>query len=543
MNLHHTIAPLILSLSAVRVPSCSSEASADYLLSRAETAMGSSALHTLEYSAVGSAYTFGQAYTPTSPWPKVNVHSMTRTLNYDSASLREQVEISRAEPLGGGAYPASAKQKNDQFVSGNYAWNMSGTTVVPFSFFLSARINQLWVTPHGIIKAAQRSNAVAKLELRDGKAREVVSFREPGTLSAKLYLDDTYHVTRVESRVPDNVLGETNIVTEYSDYQNFSGVEFPTKIVQTQEGQPLTELTVTAVTPNAPAEILVPDAVVNFQEKVTSTQVAEGVWFVSGGSHNSVVIEMHDHVVVVETPLNDQRSQPVLAEAQRLVPNKPVKCVVNSHPHFDHAGGMRAAVASGATIVTHEGNAAYYERAFNTPNTLRPDALALSGKSATVLGVPDDYVLSDGTRTVELHRILGSSHADTMLMAYLPAEKILIEADLFTPGSNPNAPTPAVLESAEGLVGRQHRALGAQHRADSAAPRPSRVDDGAAHRGGQDADGALNHHSTSPAEIPTCQRSLVSPSVSRSCGVTWNASRSSAVYGRWRSGWARYSTA
>jgi glyoxylase-like metal-dependent hydrolase (beta-lactamase superfamily II) len=103
---------------------------------------------------------------------------------------------------------------------------------------------------------------------------------------------------------------------------------------------------------------------------------------------------------------------------------------------------LRAAVAEGATIVTHAANKAYFERAFATPNTLSPDRLSRSGKKAAFQTVDDKQTLSDGSRTLELHRIAGSDHNDAFLMVYLPREKLLIEADAFTPGA-PNTPPPA----------------------------------------------------------------------------------------------------
>jgi glyoxylase-like metal-dependent hydrolase (beta-lactamase superfamily II) len=92
-------------------------------------------------------------------------------------------------------------------------------------------------------------------------------------------------------------------------------------------------------------DAVVPDNVRNFSERVTADKVADGVWFLAGGSHNSVAIEMKDQVIVVETPLYDGRAAAVLAKARELVPGKPVRTVINSHHHFDHAGGLRAAVA------------------------------------------------------------------------------------------------------------------------------------------------------------------------------------------------------
>jgi glyoxylase-like metal-dependent hydrolase (beta-lactamase superfamily II) len=116
--------------------------------------------------------------------------------------------------------------------------------------------------------------------------------------------------------------------------------------------------------------------------------------------------------------------------------------VVNSHHHFDHAGGLGAFVAEGATVITHEVNKAFFEQSLAAPRTVQPDRLAQSGKKAKVEGMQDKYTLSDGTRTVELYLIQGTIHDHGLIMAYLPKEKLLVEADVYTPAA-PNAPPPA----------------------------------------------------------------------------------------------------
>jgi glyoxylase-like metal-dependent hydrolase (beta-lactamase superfamily II) len=116
--------------------------------------------------------------------------------------------------------------------------------------------------------------------------------------------------------------------------------------------------------------------------------------------------------------------------------------VVNTHHHFDHAGGLGAFVAEGATIITHDVNKAFLEQSLAAPRTVQPDKLAQSGKKATVEGMQDKRVLTDTTRTVELYLIKGTVHDDGIIMAYLPKEKLLVEADVYIPAA-PNAAPPA----------------------------------------------------------------------------------------------------
>lgn len=416
-----------------------SDASA--VLKRAAAAMGEP--KTMRYVTEGTGYTFGQAFTPGMPWPKITVHSQIRSINFDTGSMREEITISRAEPKGGGGYPLAGQQRNDQFVSGASAWNMAGTNAQPGPRFVADRLHQLWVTPHGVIKAAQRNNATVEFQTVGGKSLAVVMFTEPGRFLATAFINENYLVERVESRLPDPVLGDVASVTSYTDYRDQGGVQFPSRIQQSQGGHPTLDVTVKEVKASVPVEIQVPEAVLKVTERVNVEKVADGVWFLAGGSHNSVAIEMKDHMVLVETPLNDGRSGAVMAQVKQLAAGKPIRYMINSHNHFDHSGGVRTAVAEGATIVTQAGNKVYFEKILANPNKINPDLMAKSGNKAKIMSVGDKQIMTDGVRTIELHRIQGSVHNDTFQMVYLPKEKLLIEADAFTPPP-PNTPAPAI---------------------------------------------------------------------------------------------------
>ena len=420
-------------------PAAAPAQDAKAVLERATGAMGDP--KSIRYAGEGTGWTFGQAFKPGMPWPKITVHSEIRTINYETGSMRDEITLSRAEPKGGGGYPPVAQQRNDQFVSGDYAWNQGPAGPQPGSRFVGDRVHQLWITPHGVIKAAMKNHATLKKPAQGGKGLTAVSFAEPGRFTATAFINAEGLVERVESRLPDPVLGETTAVTLYSDYRDWGDVKFPSRIRQSQGGFPVLDLAVKEVQPNASADIAPPDAVKNATERVTTEKVAGGVWHVAGGSHNSVAIEMKDHIVLVEAPLNDGRSGAVFEEVKKLAPGKPIRYVINSHGHFDHSGGLRAAVAEGYTIITQAGNKAYFERAFSTPDRIRPDRLAKSGKKPKLRTVNDKLVLSDGSRSIEILHITGGDHNDSFLMAYLPKEKLLIEADAFTPGP-PNSPPP-----------------------------------------------------------------------------------------------------
>ena len=419
--------------------------SASAALQRANTAMGGTALKSISFAGSGTGATFGQAYLAGQAWPKITYSSFSRVADYENATFREDAARSRSEPNGGGAVPlmGTGEQRTSGFLHGAHAWNMVGPAPVAAPVAYDMRVHDLWTTPHGVIKAAMANNPTVSMRTVDGKAMTAVSFVAPGRYRATALINAAGLVEQIESVMPHPVSGDTPSKIIFSDYKDMGGVKFPMRIQQNMGGFPVLDLTVNDVKPNAAAAVEVPALVTAFAENVVATKAADGVWHLAGGSHNSVAIEMTDHIIVVESPLYDGRAVPALQEAMRVAGNKPIRFVVNSHHHFDHTGGLRSAAAIGATLVTSELARPYFETTFANPNSIRPDALQMSGKKAVVTGVSGKRSLTDGNREVEVYYIDGSVHAQGFLMVYLPKEKILIEADAYTPGA-PNTPAPAV---------------------------------------------------------------------------------------------------
>ena len=147
----------------------------------------------------------------------------------------------------------------------------------------------------------------------------VVSFTWKGKYKVSGFVNDQNLLEKVDTWLPNPVLGDMLVETTYSDYKDFAGVKFPTKIVQTQGGFPVLELTVSDVQPNAAANVDVPEAVRSAPPpvaRVESQKLGDGVWFLAGGTHNSVLVEFKDYVAVIEGPLDEGRSLAVIAEVK-----------------------------------------------------------------------------------------------------------------------------------------------------------------------------------------------------------------------------------
>jgi glyoxylase-like metal-dependent hydrolase (beta-lactamase superfamily II) len=269
-----------------------------------------------------------------------------------------------------------------------------------------------------------------------------------GTDKFTLYVDTTSKLpTKVVTTTYNFNLGDVALETEFGNYTDANSMKVPGRLVSKTDKYVLADITVSNTSVNgdvgnleAPKEAK-DAAVPPLTAPVTVEEVGKGLWYLTGGSHHSILIEFADHLALVEAPLNEARTQAVIAKAKETKPDKPLRYLINTHHHFDHSGGIRAAIAEGLTIVTHEGSKAFFEEMAGRKHSIMEDALAKNPKPVQIETVKDKHVLKDATRTVELYHIAGNEHADTLLMVYFPAEKILVQADMFSPPA-PTAPPP-----------------------------------------------------------------------------------------------------
>jgi len=412
---------------------------------------------TAQFQATGTQYIVGQAFKPGDPWPAAKLTKYNVWINYAVPGMR--IDLERTNPdgpvQGGGGLPFAAPQRQILVVGGTRAWNettMPGGPATPAIGQEKDRAVQIWMLPQGAVKAARMAGDKVVVGMEGNKL--TLSFPLPDPVSnytERIRLDERKLVEHVEVMVDNPVLGSTRLEADYANYKDpdLSDIPFPFHIVQKLGGFPILDVTlINARMYNPYVVVPTPDNIEQAyaakapdpQSKVDIQKAGTGVWFVTGASHNSLAVEFSDYIALIESPVGDNRAAPLFEAVKKQFPNKKIRYVINTHHHFDHAGGLRHAVAEGTTILTYQDNKPYYDR-----------VLAGNARRPRVEAVAEKRVLTDGTQRLELYKIQGSNHADTMLIAYLPKEKLLVEADLWNPPAQPDAPPPSGAAAAEPL--------------------------------------------------------------------------------------------
>lgn len=412
-------------------------------------AMGAENVKTIVISGEGADGCVGQPYNPNSDWwRKFSNKNYVRSIDLEARGWRLQRVRGEGENPGRGgcnAGPVTDQTQNQvTMAAANAPWN-----------------NQLEYIflPEGFLKVALEKSANVKSETIKGKKYTVLSFMGDNKAPVNGYIDDMGYVEKVETKIDNNVLGDIMWDAVYTDWKDFGGVKFPTHIVQYQGAPKYFELTVSDVKTNVPVDLTAParggrggpggpggpGRGRGGPTGPISEDLGGGFWLITGG-YGAVVADFKTYIVVIEGPQNDMRAEQIISEAKKLVPNKPIKYVINTHAHFDHSGGLRAFVAEGAIIVTHKVNKPHYEKIFKDPHTLAPDKLSQMNPQPKIKieTMTEKKILTDGQHTIALYHVQGSTHDEGMLIVYLPKQKVLVEADEFNVGQA-NAPTPATI--------------------------------------------------------------------------------------------------
>ncbi len=333
---------------------------------------------------------------------------------------------------------------------------------------IAMRKKELGRSPVSVLLMAL-SRQTSLLRLRDqvirGRLHYVIAYNDGGKSVVAALDAQTRLLTRVQFLEDDPLYGDSHNELFFADWRQVGDIKMPFSSLWRLNGQLIMTERVESIDNNVPfaeqsfalpshilqadngspdrgelsshwllRRIAMANPVDEEQTRIRILDVAPGVVHVTGGSHHSLGIAMADHVIVVEAPLYEARSLRVIDSLERRFPGKPLRTVINTHFHDDHAGGLRTYVAAGISLVTSQANVVFLQQVFDAPHTVVPDRLHRYPRPAVIETVGQDKkVLTDGQRTVEIYPV-NNSHAEGMLMVFLPQEKLLFVSDLFSPG-------------------------------------------------------------------------------------------------------------
>ncbi|HEU4688783.1 MAG TPA: MBL fold metallo-hydrolase [Vicinamibacterales bacterium] len=429
----------VLVLIALVAAACSSAPPERQIVDDAATALGGAdriqALAALEVTGSGPAPNAGQNRLPDDELPVWQVSEHTRSI--DLANNRTRVRQLREAQF---QFAGATVQRVTQGLDGDVAYNVAPDGTMTRAGDAAARDRRVELLHHPVTIVRAALDPAAKLaNPRTEGGEQLVDITTAKGDALTLAIDQSTNLpSRVRSMSANANMGDVAIVTTFSDYEDVDGVKLPRKLTTMMDkylqfdlqvakntvGGNVADLAATTSVTSAPAPTPPPVA-------VTVEEVAKGIWWLAGsGNHRSIVFEFDDHLVLYEAPVNEARSKAVIDKA-RTLSSKPLTKAIISHHHFDHSGGLRVAVAEGLTIVTHRANEAFFKDLLARQHTIVPDALQQNPKPAMFEFVDDQMTLKDKSMEVQLYHLLDNPREGTNLYAYVPRERMLVQADLY----------------------------------------------------------------------------------------------------------------
>ena len=289
---------------------------------------------------------------------------------------------------------------------------------------------ELLAHPITIVRAALDATTTLSNLRRQGNLQLVdVTVRQGDRLT--LAVDATSNLPAWVSYVGPNAnLGDVTYRTAFAGYVPERGIQLPTGLATTIDFRNVVQskLYVDRNIVDAPIDDLSAPASVRSAASpqgappgsnatLKPMKVADHVWYMNGNTF----FEFDDHITMVEANRPDAALQAILEVVNALVPGKRVTQVIQSHHHFDHSVGLRAAVAQGLTIISRRGNEGIFREMVARPATLFPDALGRSPKPLTFIPVDDHLKLKDSTNEIDIYHIVGNYHMADGVIVHVPA--------------------------------------------------------------------------------------------------------------------------
>jgi glyoxylase-like metal-dependent hydrolase (beta-lactamase superfamily II) len=403
---------------------------------------GAEAISNLKTVAQKSHYTnwaADQSRVPGPPWDE------SELMNFSAIDLGNKTFVGKNKGSGNGF-----EFNGSQIIKGDEGWQVDyrAGTVTPIAEpdFNTASGPYTRITAALLIKQLQNrrqtSHWLGEVEF-EGRPHDVVTLVMEVGPALSLYFDkETHRLSRSERVLPP--FGQVDY--RFTNYEAVEGISFNKSFKYLVNDKPYAQIDVKSTVVNqsieryaaVPADLEMLEAGPPAPTEVLLQEVEEGVFFAGAGFTYAMFVEMDDYVIAVGGTAGIPERIKALRE---VVKDKPIKYGVMTHHHNDHVLGVPAYEAEGAVVVGLEQHEAVIRDA------------AADGDSLKLQFVEDKYVFDDGSRKLELYDIGPTPHAEHILVAYLPEEGILFEADHF-----PN-PTNGRMPPAQGATKRLAKAI------------------------------------------------------------------------------------
>lgn len=410
------------------------------------------AAKTLIVEGEGVNYNLGQDMKPEAATQQFTITNYKRQI--DVANSRQRVEQTRTPKFA--FFQGPQPQTQIQGLDGGVAFNVNaqGQAARLGSLAETDRRHDLFHHPLKLLHATLDPKATVTNVRNLGASRQADITTGAGPVLT-MTINAAGEPLSISSKAYHPNLGDVAMTTTFGDFQDVNGLRLPARFTGKVDEFTTWEIRATRQALDGEIADLVAPAAVAAKPpaaappNVTAESVGKGIWLLAGQSHHSVLVEFADHLMLIDAPQSEARTLAVIAKAKQTVPNKPLTQLVTTHHHFDHTAGLRAAIAEGMDVITHSGNRDWVENMAKRPHTIQPDTLSKKPTRLVVETVDDSREIKDNGMTVMLYHVAGNPHSDTMLMAYFPRHRVVVEVDAYSPGAGPHLYAANLLENIE----------------------------------------------------------------------------------------------
>ena len=317
--------------------------------------------------------------------------------------------------------------------------------ITPANFKAGTR----WLPQLVLLNVLERADTLRYLGKAnyDKRSYDVIDYVTVDGVRLALYIDqENGLLSKFETLITDRFAGDSVLETRFTGQRKVGNHVVPARRVSVLNGDVINDFGFAEVTINTelrPELFKVPEGMraVTFPTPAPVTKHAEKIYTTSAGGYNVLFVDFNDHVFVMEAPGNDRVSLQAIEQIKKTIPNKPIKYVAVTHHHDDHAGGIRSYIAEGSTLIITPGEQEFFKKVSNVRFSADPDTLTRNWREPKFEPIQNGKrVLTDGTLTVEIYDIGSGPHAEGMLVAYFPEQKMIYQGDLLNRPPNGDYP-------------------------------------------------------------------------------------------------------